>query len=144
MMPTKNASGKRSARVVAVPAPGTASGSSVIPASAGEAHCAFCHELMVKRRRHRRYCSGRCRAAASFERRARSRAEELARSHVAVDDAKQQLAIVGGLLVDDVLAVFPGATIAHCRSCRATVWRRAGGGEVCVVCHPAPSRQEAR
>jgi hypothetical protein len=34
-----------------------------------EPQCAFCGVPIVKLRRHRRYCSGRCRARASFQRR---------------------------------------------------------------------------
>jgi predicted nucleic acid-binding Zn ribbon protein len=34
-----------------------------------EAHCVFCHQLMTKQRSDKLYCSGRCRAKASFERR---------------------------------------------------------------------------
>jgi hypothetical protein len=35
-------------------------------------------------------------------------------------------------------AMFPGARVVACPTCRSTRWRQVGNREVCVVCHPAP------
>ncbi len=74
-MPAKKAQGKRSARVSDVRAPQKVSGPSVSTAPEHEAHCAFCHHPMVRQRRNKRFCSGRCRAAASLQRQVRREAE---------------------------------------------------------------------
>jgi hypothetical protein len=66
---------KRSAPVLDTRARGESLQSSAAGACFSEAHCAFCANRMVRHRRTRLYCSGRCRAAASLARRVRREAE---------------------------------------------------------------------
>jgi hypothetical protein len=72
-----DAAGKRSAPVSARHRPARELGPRP---PQNEPQCAFCRRLMLNRRRNCRYCSGRCRAAASFERRVTAAVErELSR-----------------------------------------------------------------
>jgi hypothetical protein len=55
---------------------------------------------------------------------------------------RHKLDILAFLDAEAVATVFPGARIVPCPSCGGLRWRRAGDGEVCVRCHPAPQAVE--
>jgi len=74
-----------------------------------QGRCAFCDRELIDRRRHCRYCSGRCRAAAS---KARRDAAELVAFAVTLFDAK----------------------VVACRRCSGDDWFRVEDGEVCGRC----------